>query len=192
MRILVLGANGLIGAAVTARLLAEGHGVVGVGRDLAAARRRQPRVDWRRVDLGALDAATAAGLLAGVQAVVDCAGALQDGPDDRLSRIHVSAVGILASACAELGVRRFVLISATGIDRSDTAFSTTKRAGEAALAGFDLDWVVLRPGLVLGRAAYGGSALLRARRGCSPASTRSSTAPGRCRMGRTTAWRGST
>ncbi len=172
MRILVLGANGLIGAAVTARLLGDGHAVVGVGRDLAAARRRQPRVDWRRVDLGKLDAATAAGLLVGVDAVVDCAGALQDGPDDRLARIHVSAVGALASACAELGVRRFVMISAAGIDRSETAFSATKRAGEAALAAFDLDWVVLRPGLVLGPTAYGGSALLRALAafpGCIPA-----------------------
>jgi uncharacterized protein YbjT (DUF2867 family) len=172
MRILVLGANGLIGAAVTARLLGDGHAVVGVGRDLAAARRRAPQADWRRIDLAELDAAAAAALLAGVEAVVDCAGALQEGPADRLEAVHVAAVETLAQACERHGVRRFVLISAAGIDRADTPFSASKRRGEAALAAHNLDWVVLRPGLVLGPAAYGGSALLRglaAFPGCIPA-----------------------
>jgi uncharacterized protein YbjT (DUF2867 family) len=162
MRILVLGASGLVGAAVTARLIGDGHDVVGVGRDLAAARRRAPSVDWRRIDLATLDAPAAEALLAGVDAVVDCAGALQDGPADRLRAVHVGAVETLARACERQGVRRFVLISAAGIDCADTPFSATKRRGEAALAAFDLDCVVLRPGLVLGPAAYGGSALLRA------------------------------
>jgi hypothetical protein len=42
-----------------------------------------------------------------------------------------------------------------------TEFSQSKRAGDAALMSRDLDWVVLRPGVVIGRAAYGGSALIR-------------------------------
>jgi uncharacterized protein YbjT (DUF2867 family) len=49
-----------------------------------------------------------------------------------------------------------------GVDReTPTAFSRTKLAGERAVMASDLDWVILRPSVVFGRAAYGGSALLR-------------------------------
>jgi nucleoside-diphosphate-sugar epimerase len=40
MRVLVVGAYGLVGAGVTARLLRDGHAVIGVGRDTASAKRR--------------------------------------------------------------------------------------------------------------------------------------------------------
>ena len=54
------------------------------------------------------------------------------------------------------------LFSAIGTNRAAPSdFSRTKQEGEAALMARDLDWVVLRPSVVVGRAAYGGSALLR-------------------------------
>src|SRR5579863_4921504 len=112
MRVLVLGAGGLIGGAVTARLLGDGCEVVGAGRDIGPTRRRLPQVDWRKADIGALDEAAASALLAGVDAVVDCAGALQDGPHDDLEAVHVRGLETLAKACVALSVRRFVLISA--------------------------------------------------------------------------------
>jgi hypothetical protein len=59
-------------------------------------------------------------------------------------------------------VRRVILLSAIGANLdAQSAFSRTKRDGEAALTSRDLDWVILRPSVVIGRAAYGGSALLR-------------------------------
>ena len=42
-----------------------------------------------------------------------------------------------------------------------TAFARTKAQADAHLASLDLDWVILRPSLVLAPAAYGGSAMLR-------------------------------
>jgi hypothetical protein len=42
-----------------------------------------------------------------------------------------------------------------------TDFSRTKAEGDAALAARDLDWVILRPSVVVGRQAYGGGALFR-------------------------------
>jgi hypothetical protein len=56
-----------------------------------------------------------------------------------------------------------VHFSAVGVDReAPSSFSRTKRQGDNALMARSLDWVVLRPAVVIGRAAYGGSALLRA------------------------------
>jgi uncharacterized protein YbjT (DUF2867 family) len=172
MRIVVIGAYGLLGGYVTARLLRDGHEVVGLGRDITAAARRFPAVNWVRADLRTMRPDGWVKVLAGVDAVVNCAGALQDSPRDDLHAVHVKAVSALAEACATTGVRRLVHISAAGVERMRGRFSQTKNAADEALRSTALDWVILRPGLVLAPAAYGGSALLRglaAFPGCIPA-----------------------
>lgn len=162
MRVAVIGAYGLIGSYVSARLLADGHEVVGVGRDLAQARRRFPGLDWKQADLATTSAEAWTVLLAGASAVVNCAGALQDCPRDDLRAVHVEGVRRLAGACQALGAR-LVHVSAAGVQPGKpTAFNTTKHEAEALLeASTGLDWIVLRPGLVIAPAAYGGTALLR-------------------------------
>ncbi|SEC02432.1 Nucleoside-diphosphate-sugar epimerase [Rhizobiales bacterium GAS188] len=162
MRILVVGAYGLIGTSIVSRLLAEGHDVVGAGRDITAARRRFPKVFWTHADLGTTSVEEWASLLRQVDAVVNCAGALQDSPRDDLRAVHVEGVRRLAEACGIAGISRFVHLSAAGVtDDRATAFNRTKFAAEAILKRADLDWIILRPGLVLAPAAYGGTALLR-------------------------------
>ncbi|MEH6663783.1 MAG: SDR family oxidoreductase [Brevundimonas sp.] len=162
MKVLVPGATGLIGAHVAARLQAEGRQVVAAGRDRRLLAQRFPG-RWVHADLARTDAARWAVLLQDVDAVVNCAGALQDGLGDDLAAVHDAGVRALLQGCAAAGVTRYVHISAAGLaeDRS-TAFNRTKLAGEAAVEACGLDWIILRPGLVLAPTAYGGSALLRA------------------------------
>lgn len=160
MRILVVGASGFIGSAIASRLRACGHEVVTVSRRppatatetghlaLDVSQQRTPG-DWLPH-------------LQGIDAAVYCAGALQDSPGDSLEGVHHAAAACLFEACAAAGVRRVILFSAIGVDRETrTAFSATKAAGEQALIRSQLDWVILRPSVVIGRGAYGGSALLR-------------------------------
>jgi uncharacterized protein YbjT (DUF2867 family) len=160
MRVLVVGASGFIGSAIASRLVARGDEVVGVSRRRPSAarsdrhlaidvsRQQTPR-DWLPH-------------LQGLDAVVYCAGALQDTPGESLDRVHHTAAAALFGACVAVGVRRVILFSAIGVDReAHTNFSRTKAAGEQALANCELDWVILRPSVVIGRSAYGGSALLR-------------------------------
>lgn len=162
MRILVLGAYGLIGGYVCARLLADGHAVIGVGRDVAVARRRLPGIDWRTADLRRAGVEDWTAMLQGVDAVVNCAGALQDSPRDDLKAVHVDGVARLVEACGRAGVARFVHVSAAGVGPGrTTAFNATKQVSEDLLKASALDWTILRPGLVLAPAAYGGTALLR-------------------------------
>lgn len=164
MKILVTGAYGFIGSAVTARLLAEGHKVIGVGRNVAEAARRMPSVQWIALDISkAVRAEDWLPHLGNIDAVVNSAGALQDGAQDDVRAVHVGGTAALFAACEKAGVRRVIHISAMGVDReTPTKFSETKLAADKDLQSRDLDWVILRPSVVYGRNAYGGSALLRA------------------------------
>lgn len=161
MRIVIVGAYGLLGRFIAARLAREGHELVGVGREVAAPRRQFPGMDWVAADMRRLEVSQWCDILRGADAVVNCAGALQDSPRDDLQAVHVRAVAGMAEACVSESVRRFIQISAVGVDTGGGRFDRTKADAEDLLRTTSLDWVVLRPGLVLAPAAYGGSALLR-------------------------------
>lgn len=163
MRVLVLGGYGLIGLEIVRALVRAGHEVIGFGRSEAAGRRLAPGIAWRPGDLRSLLTAESwAPHLAGVEAVVNAAGALQDGPRDDLRAVHDTAVCALLAACARQGVTRFVQVSAPGaIADARTAFLSTKAAGDAAVRASGLEWTILKPGLVISAGAYGGTTLLR-------------------------------
>jgi uncharacterized protein YbjT (DUF2867 family) len=164
MRILLTGAAGFIGSAILARLQASGHEVWAVTRRRGSAVHRRRPECWIELDVArAVRPDDWRPHLEGVDAVVNCAGVLQDGATDSTTGVHVEGPAALFAACEASGVRRVVQISAMGADHTaPTDFSRSKARCDAALAERDLDWVILRPSVVVGRAAYGGSALFRA------------------------------
>jgi uncharacterized protein YbjT (DUF2867 family) len=160
--IVVIGATGLIGSHIAAELVRLGHEVVGVARHVDEARFRQPTVRWESVELGKAGPRDWAAVLRGCDAVVNCAGALQDSPSDDLAKTHETGLQGLVAACETSGVQRFIHFSAMGVDKgTPTKFSRSKLAGDKALMVSGVDWVILRPSVVLGSAAYGASALIR-------------------------------
>ncbi|HEX9966195.1 MAG TPA: SDR family oxidoreductase [Allosphingosinicella sp.] len=164
MRILLIGASGLIGSAVAARLGRDGHEIIAVGRGGGPATRRVPVDRWVTLDLRQATTPEAwLPHLDGVDAVVNCAGVLQGSSRDSPGKIHREMPAALWRACEASGVRRVILFSALGVDRGGiTDFSASKREGEQSLEASGLGWVILRPSVVVGRPAYGGSALFRA------------------------------
>lgn len=165
MRILVTGAAGLIGSAVCARLKGEGHQLIGVVRPDGGARGRKPAALDGIVELDIAKATQARDWephLEYVDAVINCAGVLQDSPRESTQGVHAAGVGAMFEACEKRGVRRVIHFSAIGVNRDGLSdFSRTKLAGDEALMARNLDWVILRPSVVVGRAAAGGSALFR-------------------------------
>jgi uncharacterized protein YbjT (DUF2867 family) len=162
MIVLVIGATGLIGSAVCARLKADDHKIIGASRPRSGM---QPTHVDRAI---AVDIAKATSpknwedLLSGVDAVVNCAGVFQQGLAESPKGVHVEGIAALFQACERRGVRRFIHFSAIGVDRGAISeFSRTKLAGDELLMATDLDWVILRPSVVLGRSAFGASALIR-------------------------------
>lgn len=160
MRILVTGATGLIGSAVLARLAGEGHETVALVR--SAADRPLAARDVIVLDFARAEPEEWLGAVARVDAVVNCVGVFQDSARDSTTAVHIEGARRLFSACVQASVSRVIHLSAMGVDRATpTAFTRTKRLGDEALMATSLDWVILRPSVVVGRAAYGGSALFR-------------------------------
>ena len=161
-RVLVLGAYGLIGAEVVRDLLARGYEVTGLGRDRATALRIFSHLTWHVKDLRDMTTPSAwQPLLQGIDAVVNCAGALQDGGADDLNAVHHDMLVALSEVAAtrDIGI---VQISAAGVSvDASTAFFRSKAAGDAALLASGAPVWILRPGLVIAQQAYGGTALIR-------------------------------
>ena len=163
MRVLLLGAGGFIGRELFAALTRRGHRVVAAVRDPARAPpfAEEPAI---AIDMNR-DVTVGAWLprLAGIHAVVNCAGVLQGTREQSIEAIHRAAPIALFEACAQAGVRRIVQVSAISAERSvGTAYALTKLAADDHLRASSLDWVVVRPSLVHARGAYGGTAALRA------------------------------
>jgi uncharacterized protein YbjT (DUF2867 family) len=158
MKIAVIGGTGLIGSAIVAHLSSRGHSVVSMSRSAGVARETTISVDLNK----AMSPSYWLPHLNGVEAVVNCAGVLQDSPIDSTSMVHHRGIATLFAACEQLKIRRVIHFSAIGVDReTPSAFSETKLSGDQALMERDLDWIILRPSVVIGRAAYGANALMR-------------------------------
>lgn len=161
-RIAIIGATGLIGTNIGASLASRGFHLVKVARHVEGNAPSQSGVVWKAADVGRTSRVEWAVVLEGVAAVVNCAGALQDGPSDDLDGTHRSGLSDLIAGCQAAGVRRFIHFSAMGVDQArPSKFSATKHAGDEVLSASDLDWVILRPSVVLGAPVYGASALIR-------------------------------
>lgn len=157
-KVLIVGADGFIGRHLAFSLRAAGWQVVAHARRVD--RLQQMGFEVLQADLARPEAADPAfwrARLAGVSHVVNAAGLLT-GSEARFRAVHVAAPKAILDAMPK-GARG-VLISAVGIDASETAFARFRREGEAVAHTHGL--TILRPGLVLGDTSYGGSSLLRA------------------------------
>jgi len=160
MRVLVLGGTGFIGRHAALALLERGH-EVGIGtRDARRARRRLPRrlagcelheLHFERL-LSRPDWHTP---LAGYDAIVNAVGILRCRGAETYDRVHHRAPAALAAACA-LTRRRLIHVSALGLSRdAQSAFLTSKLAGESAIAASGAMYSIVRPSLLEGAGGYG-------------------------------------
>lgn len=141
MRIAITGAGGLIGGALWAQLLADGHEVLSIGRYHAA---HPPDVRWS-IPHAQLNPAA----LNGLDAVVHLAGEPIVGKWTAAKKqaIRDSRVGgtrLLASTLAHLPTRPAVFISASAIgfygDRGEVVLDETSLIGEGFLPQVSRDW----------------------------------------------------
>lgn len=155
-RVFVLGISGAVGSLLVERLQAHGARVGGL------VRREQQRDEWKRRgvevtmgDIATIPADELAARLAGFDVVVFTAGS--NGGAREVTRT-VDGIGVETALAAALlgGASRFVLVSVlpeSWRDRDlgpDVEFYfAVKKQAEVAVTRSPLDWVVLRPSLLL-------------------------------------------
>lgn len=150
MNVLLTGASGFIGRNIAHALAAAGHRIKPVSRQhgLDFCRMLTPQ-DWLPH-------------LEGIDAVINAAGILGESGTQRFAPLHTQAPTALFQACAMVGVRRVLQVSALGAHESAfCAFHLSKRAADDALRSLGLDWFVLRPSLVYGRGGTSAAWFMR-------------------------------
>lgn len=163
MKILLTGANGFIGSHIYKALKAHGHAVVAAVRNPDAFIRKHPSAEAIVIDMNRdVEPAIWLPRLESIDAVINCAGALQSGRGQNLQNIHNNTPRALFTACESAGVRRVIQVSAISADaEAGTEFAQTKKAADDFLRTLELDWIVLRPSLVYADGSFGGGSTLR-------------------------------
>ncbi len=154
-RVAVVGGNGQIARLLHPMIVAAGHTPV------ALVRKESQRADLedlgaevRLLDLETSDVAGYQEAFTGCSAVVFAAGGGGDGSIERKRSVDLEGSTKSIEAARSAGIRRFVQISAIGVDDElpdDTAevwkaYVEAKRDADAALRESGLDWTILRPG----------------------------------------------
>ena len=115
MRVLVLGAYGLIGSPIVGALRTSGPDVIGLARSESRGRTQFPDIEWQAVDIAQqVNAEDWMPILKTIDVVINASGALQDGTRDKIQALQSDAIQALIQACEEANVPRFIQVSATG------------------------------------------------------------------------------
>jgi len=155
MRVVIAGGHGKIGLRL-ARLLAERE-------EHPVGLIRKPEQEGELIavgthpvvfDLESGSAAELAEIVRGADAVVFAAGAGPGSGAARKDTMDRGGAVLLADAAETAGVRRYLMVSAIGVDDGPSpdhdevyaAYVTAKKAADDDIRSRDLDWTILRPG----------------------------------------------
>ena len=156
MRVFVTGATGFVGPAVTNAIADAGHDVRVLERKPGASKeaglRSQAAVQGDVTDLNSIRRA-----VQGIDVVVHLV-AIRQGKPELFDRIVVGGTRNVIAAAKEAGVRRFLLMSALGVNERTkdlVPYYHSKWTNEQDTKSSGLEHVILRPSFIFGQ--RGGS-----------------------------------
>lgn len=154
-RVAIVGAHGKVAQQLMRVLYDQGDDFVGIVRnDEHAEDVYRLGGEGLLVDIESADADALAAAFAGCDAVVFTAGAGGGSGVERKRTVDYAGSVKSAEGAAKAGVRRFVQVSAWGVDAPIAddaapdwrAYVEAKRDADASLRDSGLDWTILRPG----------------------------------------------
>jgi nucleoside-diphosphate-sugar epimerase/phosphohistidine swiveling domain-containing protein len=161
VRIAVTGASGVLGRGLAARLLGQGHDVVGFARHRPQS--WSSAAEFVAADIR--DPAAVKRFVAGADVVAHCAWARSPGPNDRIShQVNIEGTFNVLEAMAETGTGRIVFASSPHVygagdapkDESDAMAPASvdglhKARVEEMIGACDAESVAIRYALIVGR-----------------------------------------
>ena len=150
MKIFLTGATGFVGSHLLRRLLAEGHLVRALVRNVDKA----GSLAQQGTELVGGDVVENTGLdegLPGCDAVIHLVGIIVENRGATFERVHHLGTRHVVEAARRNGIRRFIQMSALGV-RADgvAAYQTTKWKAEEAVRQSGISYCILRPSVIFG------------------------------------------
>lgn len=148
-RVLLTGATGFVGRTVLSELLQRGYQVVALGR--------RPAVDPAipgliRVSADVLGSGWER-WAEGCEAAIHLVGIIRENPKAGITfrGAHVEATARVLEVCRNLGIQRFLHMSAVGASLNGlTPYHRTKGEAEALVRASNLAWTIFRPSVIFG------------------------------------------
>ena len=167
MNVVITGANSAVGQAILRcgpKQKDSPNTFVAAVRSARAAEQIRPQLTNGTAvalisydDPASLDAA-----FQGVSAVIHLTGILVERADSTYEQANVATTRSVVGAAKRCGVRKIVLVSATGADeKSSNRYYRTKGQAEALVRASGISYTVLRAPLLLGSGTAGAAALKR-------------------------------
>ncbi|HSM84717.1 MAG TPA: complex I NDUFA9 subunit family protein [Candidatus Limnocylindrales bacterium] len=157
MTICLTGGTGFVGRNMVRRLVAEGHAVRALARNVPPegfgriqAARNEGSIEWVSGDV-----VSGAGLddaMQGCDAVIHLVGIIVEKGTNTFERVHHLGTRNVVEAARRAGIKRLVHMSALGV-RADgvAAYQTSKWRGEEEVRKSGLPYCILRPSLIFAR-----------------------------------------
>ena len=119
-RVLLIGANGFIGSAIYEHLVKEGHEVI------RGVRKVQKKEDYfiNYTELCRHPASLKE--IPDVDVVINAVGIIEENNQDTFSDLHSEGPRLFFEACYKKGIRKFIQISALGVEKQTTRYSQSK------------------------------------------------------------------
>jgi NADH dehydrogenase len=151
MKVAIVGATGFIGSYLVDAIVAAGMQPLALVRP--GSETRLTHADQCKVISGSVeDDAAILDLVKDADAVIYNIGILREFPARGITfaRLQQQGAQQVINAAVDAGVKRFLLMSANGIELSSTPYQRTKLAAEKSLQESGLDYAIFRPSVVFG------------------------------------------
>jgi NADH dehydrogenase len=153
-KVTVLGGSGFVGSSIVAKLDAAGYQVTVISRRRESAKHLilLPKVQVVQCDI--YDQQKLKNVLEGSFAVINLVGILHESGRSSFEQAHHQLPRRLAQSCVDLGIDRFIHMSALQASKSaPSQYLRSKAAGESAVSEFNkkLNVTIFRPSIIFGR-----------------------------------------
>jgi NADH dehydrogenase len=146
MKVAITGGAGFVGSHLADRLVSEGHEV------LLLARHARPGQHLNFVASDLSDTHQLSNAFAGCDAVAHCAGINRESGKQTFQQVHVEATRNVVAAAKTAGVRRIVFMSfLRARPNCDSPYHESKWAAEEIVRNSELDYTIIKAGVVYGR-----------------------------------------